>query len=121
MQAARDLVVSYLPGSDPIWLGGATHGEHRLDVFHASAAADVTLHVLSLALDGTFVPDLVSTRLHLPYDANAVDADPPCREALGVFARLERVHAPGALQARFDWGGRERTVLVNAGHALLIE
>ena len=115
MQAARDLVVSHLPGSDPIWLGGATHGEHRLDVFHASAAADLTLHVLSLAVDGIFVPDVVFDPFTPPYDVSAVDAHPPCREAIEVFARLDRVHAPGALQARFDWDGRERTAAITSG------
>lgn len=120
MIAARDLVLSYLPNSDPLWLGGAAHGERRLDVFHV-AAGDVHLHVLSLAIDGSFVPEIVATNPHVPYDTALADAKPPRGDAVGVFAWTERVHAPGATQARFDWGGRERTAPVTAGHALLID
>lgn len=121
MDAARDLVLSYLPNGYPLWLGGEEHGAHRLDVFHLPPPADDTLSVLALAIDGTFVPDVVSTYPHVPYDTVLANARPPRGEALGVFAWVERVHAADATQARFAWGGRERIAPVTAGHALLID
>lgn len=115
------LARSYLPGAALIWIGGEQTATHRLDAFHHVDGEDRALFVLSTAVEGVLVPDVVSFHPHIPYDTTFANARPPRGDLIGVFAWLGRVHSPTATQVRFAVEGSARQVAVREAHALVVE
>ncbi|WP_152048710.1 hypothetical protein [Aureimonas psammosilenae] len=112
---------SYLPNATLIWIGGERNGQHRLDAFHHVEAEDRTLFVLSTAIEGVLVPDVVSFYPHIPYDTTFANARPPRSDLFGVFAWVERVHSPMTTEVRFTKGGSTQQAVVREAHALIVE
>ncbi len=119
---ARQLLLDCLPGTSPIWLGGEERGEHRIDTFLLRQPSDDSVYaVLSLAIDGTFVPDVVSEYPHVPYATVHANAKPPRSGDIGVDATVATIHSPGATRGRFAQRGGVREAAVIAGHCVLFD
>lgn len=122
MDAARQLLQEYFPGSEPVWFGGEARGDRRIDAFlNASPSEDRAYYVVSLRIDGCFVADVVSEYPHIPYDTAWVNAKPPRGAACGVFVTVEQVHPPYATAARFTHRGGLRTAEVRHGWCALFD
>ncbi|WP_375465359.1 hypothetical protein [uncultured Methylobacterium sp.] len=122
MHAARQCLLGYFPGNDPIHLGGEERGEHRVDTFLVPEAGNSRGYsVLSLRIDASFVPDVVSEYPHIPYATGLANAKPPRSREIGVHATTEPVRSPAATRARFAQCGAVREAPVVAGHCVLYD
>ena len=119
---ARQLLLDTFPGTNPTWLGGEERGEHRIDTFLLGEPSDDSVYsVLSLAIDGTFVPDVISEYPHVPYATVHANAKPPRSGEIGVYATVETIHSPDATRARFSHCGGVREAAVIAGRCVLYD
>ena len=115
-------MLDYFPHTNPIRLGSEERDDRRVDTFLVrEAGGDRAYSVLSLKIDATFVPDIVSEYPHIPYATAHANAKPPRWNEVGVYATSTTVHSPAATRARFSQYGTVREAPVIAAHCVLYD